>query len=110
MANGVFPVLYGEDEKFPEGESAKDLDERAKTALAKFVLPHVWQAAKDGKTGIHVAIVSHGLCISALVSELLKKSAKHGEDTDHRGLWNTAWTRVVVEIEVCSQEPWWFVG
>jgi len=98
MAKGVFPALYGEDEKFPEGESAKDLDERARTALEKFVLPHVWQAAKDGKTGIHVAIVSHGLCISALVSELLKKSAKHSEDTN-RGLWNTAWTRVVVEIE-----------
>ena len=102
MAKGVYPVLYGEDEKFPEGESAKDLEERARTALAKLVLPHVWQAAKDGKTGIHVAIVSHGLCISALISELLKRSAKQGEETDHRGLWNTAWTRVVVDIEVGS--------
>ncbi|KAI9443114.1 histidine phosphatase superfamily [Lactarius indigo] len=96
---GVYPVLYGDDEKFPEGESTNDLAERARTALAKFVLPHVWQAAKEGKTGIHVAIVSHGLCISELVSELLKRSAKQGKDTDFRGLWNTAWTRVVVDIE-----------
>ncbi|KAH9042225.1 histidine phosphatase superfamily [Lactarius pseudohatsudake] len=99
MAKGVYPVLYGDDEKFPEGESTKDLAERARTALAKFVLPHVWQVAKEGKTGIHIAIVSHGLCISELVSELLKRSAKQGRDTDYRGLWNTAWTRVVVDIE-----------
>ncbi len=110
MAKGVYPVLYGDDEKFPEGESTKDLAERARTALAKFVLPHVWQAAKEGKTGIHVAIVSHGLCISELISELLKRSAKQGGETDHRGLWNTAWTRVVVDIEVSSRETWWFVS
>jgi broad specificity phosphatase PhoE len=99
MAKGVYPVLYGDDERFPEGESGKDLDERANTALAKFVLPHVSQAAKEGKTGIHIAIVSHGLCISALISELLKMSARQGGATDYRGLWNTAWTRVVVDIE-----------
>ncbi|KAF8272219.1 histidine phosphatase superfamily [Lactarius quietus] len=91
MAKGVYPAIYG--------ESPNDLNERARTALAKFVLPHVLQAAKDGKTGIHVAIVSHGLCISALTAELLKKSAKQSKETDHRGLWNTAWTRVVVDIE-----------
>jgi len=99
IAKGVYPVIHGEDEKFPEGESPNDLNKRARTALAKFVLPHVLQAAKDGKTGIHVAIVSHGLCISALIAELLKKSAKQSKETDHRGLWNTAWTRVVVDIE-----------
>ena len=110
MAKGVYPVLYGDDEKFPQGESLKDLAERARTTLAKIVLPHVWQAAKEGKTGIHVAIVSHGLCISELISELLKKSAKQGGEGDHRGLWNTAWTRVAVDIEVSSRETWWFVS
>ena len=104
MAKGVYPVLYDDDEKFPEGESAKDLDERARTALEKFALPHVSQAAKEGKTGIHIAIVSHGLCISALISELLKMSAKQSGATNYRGLWNTAWTRVVVDIEVGSRE------
>jgi len=99
MAKGIYPELYGDDEKFPEGESINDLAERARTALEKFMLPHVWQAAKEGKTGIHVAIVSHGLCISQLISELLKKSAKQGGEIGYRGLWNTAWTRVVVNIE-----------
>jgi broad specificity phosphatase PhoE len=110
MAKGVYPALEGDDEKFPEGESIKDLAERARTALEKFVLPHVWQAAKEGKTGIHVAVVSHGLCIGELISELLKKSAKQGGETHYRGLYNTAWTRVVVDIEVGSQETWWFVS
>jgi broad specificity phosphatase PhoE len=104
MKKGVYPVLRGYDEKFPEGESTKDLDGRAKTALAEFVLPHVFQAAKEGKTGIHIAIVSHGLCINAIISELLKKSAEQGGETDYRGLLNTAWTRVVVDIKVGSQE------
>ena len=99
MANGVYPMLYGNDEKFPEGESINELAQRANGAITALVLPHVWQAAKEGKTGIHIAVVSHGLCISQMISELLKMSAKQDEG-DYRGLLNTAWTRVVIDIEV----------
>ncbi|KAI9443111.1 phosphoglycerate mutase-like protein [Lactarius indigo] len=97
-ARGVYLACYSDDDRFPEGESIKDLAKRARTGLEKFVLPHVWQAAKEGKTGIHVAVVSHGLCITELVSELLKKSAK---EVRQRGvnLVNTGWIRVVVDIE-----------
>jgi len=98
MANGVYPMLYGNDEKFPEGESINELAQRANGAITALVLPHVWQAAKEGKTGIHIAVVSHGLCISQMISELLKMSAKQDEG-DYRGLLNTAWTRVVIDIE-----------
>ena len=101
MAKGIYPVLHGNDEKFPEGESIDELAQRAKEAITALVLPHVWQTAKEGKTGIHVAVVSHGLCISQIISELLKMSAKHEEERDYRGLLNTAWTRVVIDIEVC---------
>ena len=108
MKKGVYPVLRGYEEKFPKGESAKDLNERAKTAHAKFVLPHVIQAAKEGKTDIHIAIVSHGLCISAMIYELLKMNTEQDGATrswtDYLGLLNTAWTRVVVDIEVGSRE------
>jgi len=99
MARGVYPTLHGRDEKFPEGESINDLADRAKRANTALVLPHVWQAAKEGKTGIHVAIVSHGLCISQMISELLKLSANQDKESDYRGLYNTAWTRVAIEIE-----------
>ena len=100
MAEGVYPTLHGSDEKFPQGESINDLADRAKRANTAFVLPHVWQAAKEGKTGIHVAVVSHGLCISQMISELLKLSARQDKVKDYRGLLNTAWTRVAIEIEV----------
>jgi len=101
MAKGVYPVPH-EDEKFPEGESIDELAQRAKEAITALVLPHVWQTAKEGKTGIHVAVVSHGLCISQIISELLKMSANHEEEREYRGLLNTAWTRVVIDIEVCA--------
>lgn len=99
MAKGVYPMLYRNDEKFPEGESIDELAQRANRANSALVLPHVWQAAKEGKTGIHIAVVSHGLCISQMISELLKMSAKQDE-RDYRGLLNTAWTRLVIDIEV----------
>jgi broad specificity phosphatase PhoE len=99
MANGVYPTLHGSDEKFPEGESINDLAQRANRANAALVLPHVWQAAKEGKTGVHIAVVSHGLCISQMISELLKLSARQ-DNRDYRGLLNTAWTRLVIDIEV----------
>jgi broad specificity phosphatase PhoE len=100
IAKGVYPVPHGNDEKFPEGESMNELSQRAKKAIATLVLPHVWQTANEGKTGIHIAVVSHGLCISQMISELLKMSAKHDEERDYRGLLNTAWTRVVIDVEV----------
>jgi broad specificity phosphatase PhoE len=99
MAKGVYPMLYRNDEKFPGGESINELAQRANTAITALVLPHVWQAAKEGKTGVHIAVVSHGLCISQMISELLKMSTKQDEG-DYRGLQNTAWTRLVIDIEV----------
>ncbi|KAI0304504.1 histidine phosphatase superfamily [Multifurca ochricompacta] len=104
IAQGVYPVLYGNGEKFPEGESINDLAERAKRAVDKLVLPHVWKAAKEGRTGIHIAIVSHGLCISQLISELIKTSAKQDAQGDYRGLLNTAWTRVEIDIEGAQED------
>ncbi len=99
-AKGIYLACYSDDDKFPEGESIKDLAERGRTGLEKFVLPHVWQAAKEGKTGIHVAVVSHGLCITELVSELLKMSAKQVSNPKDIRLSNTGWIQVVVDIEV----------
>jgi len=98
---GIYPTLCGANERFPGGESGNDLAERAKRALTQFVLPHVWQAAKQGRTGIHVAIVAHGLFLSDMISELLRMSvdANPGKLGAYDGLWNTAWTRVAIDIE-----------
>ncbi|KAH9042229.1 phosphoglycerate mutase-like protein [Lactarius pseudohatsudake] len=97
-ARGVYLGWYSDDDRFPEGESIKDLAERARKGLEKFVLPHVWRAAEEGKTGIHIAVVSHGLCITELVSELLKKSAEEVRKPQ-ANLLNTGWIRVAVDIE-----------
>jgi len=100
MAKGIYPVPHGNDGKFPDGENLDDLERRAKEVVITLVLPHVWQTAKKGKAGVHVAVVGHGLCISQLISQLLRMSANQDEELDYRGLLNTAWTRVVIESEV----------
>lgn len=63
-AEGKFPVLSGRAEKFPGGESIDDLAERASQAIEELVMPKVWKAVREGKKGVNVAVVSHGLCIS----------------------------------------------
>ncbi|KAH9080648.1 phosphoglycerate mutase-like protein [Lactarius deliciosus] len=97
-ARGVYLGWYSDDDRFPEGESIKDLAERARKGLENLVLPHVWRAAEEGKTGIHIAVVSHGLCITELVSELLKKSAEEVRKPQ-ANLVNTGWIQVAVDIE-----------
>ncbi|OSX59928.1 hypothetical protein POSPLADRAFT_1075385 [Postia placenta MAD-698-R-SB12] len=99
-ARGVYPVLTGRSQKFPEAESLDDLARRAEQAINGLVMPYVWQAARAGEKGIHVAIVSHGLCISELLPALLSKDAS-GAHPKHKykGLLNTAWTRVTVDVK-----------
>ncbi|KAH9080613.1 hypothetical protein EDB83DRAFT_998575 [Lactarius deliciosus] len=101
-ARGVYMACFSDDDRFPGGESAKDMAKRARIGLEQFVFPHVWQAAK-GEIGIHVAVVGHGLCITELVSELLKKSAKEVRNPQVN-LMNTGWIRVVVDIEGAQED------
>ncbi|ETW81709.1 hypothetical protein HETIRDRAFT_25713, partial [Heterobasidion irregulare TC 32-1] len=96
---GKFPVLHHDDEKFPGGESLNDLAARANRAIEELVLPHVWTAAKEGEKGVHIALVSHGLCISQLMIQLLKHNTDGPDGGDYRGLKNTAWSRVTVSIK-----------
>jgi broad specificity phosphatase PhoE len=64
FAEGIYPVLEHRSEKFPGGESLDELGRRAEKAIEELVMPYVLKAAKEGKKGVQVAIVSHGLCIS----------------------------------------------
>ncbi|KDR80143.1 hypothetical protein GALMADRAFT_62388 [Galerina marginata CBS 339.88] len=92
----IFPVLYGREEKFPEGESLDDLARRAEEAVKECVLPHLPEAHK--KDGVHVAIASHGLCIGEMVPALLRLDPKANRNERHTGLMNTGWTRVEVRF------------
>ncbi|CAL1712789.1 unnamed protein product [Somion occarium] len=95
---GVFPVLHHRSDKFPEGESIDDLAIRADQAVHELILPRVWATAREGMRGAHIVVVSHGLCISELVPALLRKNAGQIAKDEYRGLMNTAWTRVAVDL------------
>ncbi|KAI0061422.1 hypothetical protein BV25DRAFT_1826555 [Artomyces pyxidatus] len=107
FAQGKYPVLFNDDERFPEGESMEDLAARARQAIEEIVLPYVRTAAREGKKGLHVAVVSHGLCISQLVAQLLKKSADPVPKGNlYKGLNNTAWARATVDVKGATEgEP-----
>lgn len=105
-ARGIYPVLYDRAEKFPDGESLNDLQERAERAMNEIVMPFVWETAKTGyrNDGAHIAVVSHGLCISELIAALARKDkdakfAGKGGKT-WTGLLNTAWTRLTIDVVV----------
>ncbi|KAI0771423.1 histidine phosphatase superfamily, partial [Irpex lacteus] len=90
-AQNLYPVLEGRSEKFPEGESLNDVAARAEVAIQQFVLANVWKAAREGKKGLHVALVSHGICISELVAALLTKdeSGQHPLMSRYVSRWHT---------------------
>lgn len=72
-AQDLWPALRDRTSKFPEGESLEDVAVRATRAVDELIMPQVRLAAKEGKKNVHIAIVSHGLCISELVPALLQK-------------------------------------
>ncbi|KAI0699308.1 phosphoglycerate mutase-like protein [Cerioporus squamosus] len=100
FAKGIWPVLHERHQKFPDGESLDDLYARATQAIDQLVMPHVWKAAREGKTGVHIALASHGLCISELIPALLAKDERGVHPGDkYRGLHNTAWSRATIQVE-----------
>ncbi|KAH8104740.1 phosphoglycerate mutase-like protein [Cristinia sonorae] len=100
IAQGLFPALHSRSEKFPEGESLDDLRTRATKAIEECVVPHIRDAARTASSGGHIALVSHGLCISEMLPALLRKDASGVEPkSSYRGLMNTGWARVTIEVK-----------
>jgi len=92
------PPLPGEH--FPDGESDKDFEARAVRAVDEIIIPHVRSAARVGHAE-HIALVSHGLFIGALIAALLKMNSSGVASTrKYTGMQNTAWARVVIELQV----------
>ncbi|KAF8843286.1 phosphoglycerate mutase [Paxillus ammoniavirescens] len=101
-----YPVLFGRNERFPNGESLNDLAARADRATCDLVLkPYLSRMALLGTEDVHVAVVSHGLCIGEMVSALVKRNHGGAPDKDYRGLMNTAWTRVTVQVKPGMDVP-----
>jgi broad specificity phosphatase PhoE len=102
-AQDIFATHGNRYDKFPEGESLDDLARRAEEATTDIIMPYVRKAAREGRQDddVKVAIVSHGLCISEIVAALVRMDTEHrGRGVDYRGLANTAWTRVTIDIKV----------
>lgn len=99
--DGQYPVLFDRSQKFPNGESLNDLGVRAEQSINDLVLkPYLGRAISPGGQDVHVAVVSHGLCINELIPALLKRNDGGSRAKDYRGLQNTAWTRVTVQAKV----------
>jgi broad specificity phosphatase PhoE len=105
-AKGIFPVLDGRKAKFPEGESLDDLRDRARQAVKELVVPIIRDAVTEKKENVHVALVSHGLCISELVAVVVSLDYERRSkgirvpDRQYAGLQNTAWTRATIDFAV----------
>ncbi|KAG2008753.1 hypothetical protein CC2G_014147 [Coprinopsis cinerea AmutBmut pab1-1] len=104
-SQGVYPVLWERHEKFDGGESLDDLARRAEEALRECVWPHLVRAVEGGNTsgsggdsGVHIAIASHGLAISEMVSAVTRLDPELDASKSYKGLLNTAWARAEVRV------------
>ncbi|KAJ6477387.1 phosphoglycerate mutase-like protein [Mycena vitilis] len=97
---GIYPSALSRSEKFPEGESADEVQDRARKGWEEILWPHVREAAKECNGNVHVAVVSHGIFIKEIVRALAKRD--HAVDIsacNYQWLRNTAWARVVIEVK-----------
>ena len=95
-------MFYDRESKFPNGESLNELRERAERAINDIIVPYIWRAAHKGEPA-HIAIVSHGLCISELVAAVVRNDenlSKNASGHQWTGLRNTAWTRLEIDVAV----------
>lgn len=100
-AQGLYPIHHERWQKFPGGESLDDLALRADKAVKEVVLPHALTLLRSGKRQAHIAVASHGLLIAEMVPALLKLDQTSAESrTSFRGMLNTGWTRVTVDLSV----------
>ncbi|KAG2125013.1 phosphoglycerate mutase-like protein [Suillus bovinus] len=101
MSEGKYPTP-NPGERFTNGESDEDLAARAMQAVDEVIMPHVRSAVQAGRAE-HIALVSHGLCIRALICALLKRDSRNVAPTrGYTGMQNTAWARVIIKMQDVS--------
>lgn len=98
---GIYPGSLSRSERFPEGESLDEVQERASKGWAEILLPYVQEKARQDNNQVHVAVISHGLFIKEAIRALAKYDRTADLSAcDYQWLRNTAWARVVVEMKV----------
>ncbi|KAJ7789331.1 histidine phosphatase superfamily [Mycena olivaceomarginata] len=69
---GIYPGSLSRSERFPEGESLDEVQERASKGWAEILLPYVQEKARQDNNQVHVAVISHGLFIKEAIRALAK--------------------------------------
>ncbi|KAJ7366916.1 histidine phosphatase superfamily [Mycena albidolilacea] len=102
---GIYPGSLSRSERFPEGESLDEVQERASKGWAEILLPYVQEKARQDNNQVHVAVISHGLFIKEAIRALAKYDRTADLSAcDYQWLRNTAWARVVVEMKAFPKE------
>ncbi|KAL1690322.1 histidine phosphatase superfamily, partial [Schizophyllum commune] len=96
--DGTYARNRGDDERFPGGESRREVRERADKTVEELLLPYIGLEEEDERP-THVLVVSHGIYIRHLVGALVKRGTLARASTERITLHNTGWVRVVVEKE-----------
>jgi len=98
IARGTYIPPQGRGARFPDGESLNDVAERADQAVQHLIVPTIQKAAKEATDKIHVAIVSHGMFLTELIASLVALSGTKADPVKFRGLRNTGWSRLTVQV------------
>lgn len=111
-------MLYARKEKFPGGESLDEVRARAEMIWKDKLEQYTRGAPGNDKIDsggsnaqdVHIAIISHGIFITELVSVILAKGGLEGivPIKEFKNMKNTGWTRFSVAIDVMSSFPVFF--
>ncbi|KAJ3813319.1 phosphoglycerate mutase [Lentinula aff. lateritia] len=95
---GTYTNHSRRSDRFPGGESRKDLAARAERVIDELLFPYILNTT--GPVPSHVAVVSHGLFIREIVDALYRRGfGGEGMLNNHRSLSNTGWTTVIVNVK-----------
>ncbi|KAI5896815.1 phosphoglycerate mutase-like protein [Schizophyllum commune H4-8] len=98
LQDGTYARNRGDDERFPGGESRREVRERADKTVEELLLPYIG-LEEESERPTHILVVSHGIYIRHLVGALVKRGTLAKASTERITLHNTGWVRVVVEKE-----------
>jgi len=83
---GTFPELEDRNARFPQGEIINGVAHRAEIVIQDCILPRLFGKSQDGA---HIAIASHGICLTELIFALSKLDPETDFTQSYMGYWNT---------------------
>ncbi|KZW01506.1 phosphoglycerate mutase-like protein [Exidia glandulosa HHB12029] len=106
LKQGIFPIIRGRTDKFPEGESRDDVRQRGARVLSEYLMPHILAARGHTPDTLphRVAVVSHGICIAELLGAILYRvPSSERREYWFGGVQNTGWH--CLEVGLLDEQP-----